>query len=299
MSEQTSRENPDRLVREYFDSLLLELRTIDAVWADTRTNLFGTELAAPVMITALSGLDRRVRPGGMTDTAKGAAAAGTILWAGIGGEDELEALINTGAKVIKIVKPYADTDLIYKKIEHAEKAGALAVGMDTDFVFGRQSQPGYAMEYPVSPKTLDEIKGFVRATKLPFILKGILSEQDARKALEAGAGGIVVSHHGGIVDGAAPPLMALPRIAEVIGKKIPVFMDCGVTRGLDVFKALAFGADAALVGRAVMAGLARDGADGVRKVLEDIIAELRWAMCLTGAGDVARIDSSVILKRPW
>jgi isopentenyl diphosphate isomerase/L-lactate dehydrogenase-like FMN-dependent dehydrogenase len=153
------------------------------------------------------------------------------------------------------------------------------------------------MEYPVSPKTLDEIKGFVKATKLPFILKGILSEQDARKALEAGARGIVVSHHGGRIDYAVPPLKALPRIAKIIDKKIPIFLDCGVARGMDAFKALALGAAAVSVGKAVMAGLSTDGAKGVQKVIQDITEELQWAMSLTGSRDTTHIDPAVIWER--
>ncbi|MDR2663720.1 MAG: alpha-hydroxy-acid oxidizing protein, partial [Treponema sp.] len=187
-------------------------------------------------------------------------------------------------------------DLIFKKIAHAEKAGVLALGMDTDFVFGSKRHKGLAMGYPVSPKTLEDIKSFVKATGLPFILKGVLSEQDAEKALEAGAGGIMVSHHQGIIDYAVPPLKILPRIVKVINQQIPVFVDCGIVRGMDAFKALALGAKAAGVGKAVMKGLAAEGAGGVQKVLADITEELQWAMNLTGSSDPGHIDPSVIWR---
>lgn len=285
--------NSALITREYFDSLQVELRTIDAVEASTKMELFGETFSTPVMIAALSGLDK-IRPNGMVDTARGAAAAGAVMWTGIGSGSELEALIATGAKTVKIIKPYKDIDLIFKKIEHAEKCHALALGMDTDYVFGGKRTKGFAMECPVSPKTLAEIKSFVKATKLPFILKGILSERDAEKALEAGAGGIVVSHHGGVIDYAVPPLKILPRIAKVIDKKIPIFVDCGIVRGMDAFKALALGATAVSVGKAVMEGLSENGADGVQKILEEINEELRWAMNLTGSPDIKQIDSSVI-----
>jgi isopentenyl diphosphate isomerase/L-lactate dehydrogenase-like FMN-dependent dehydrogenase len=282
-----------QITREYFDSLLVEMRTIDSVEASTKTTLFGTELSTPVMVAALSYL-HEFRPNGMVETAKGAAAAGTIMWSGIGPEDELEQLIAAGAKVIKIVKPYADEDLILKKLEHAEKAGAFAVGMDTDFVFGRIQNKYSARGFPVSPKTLEDIKRFVQATKLPFIIKGILSERDAKKALEAGAGGIVVSHHNGVLDYAVPPLRILPRIKKLVGDTIPVFVDCGIKSGMDAFKALALGAAGVCVGAQVIAGLSQDGAAGVQKVLEDITAELNWAMNMTGSPDPAHIDPSVI-----
>ncbi|MDR2047860.1 MAG: alpha-hydroxy-acid oxidizing protein [Treponema sp.] len=295
MEETANRGNSELITREYFDSLQVELRTIDAVQASTETELFGASFSTPVMVTALSGLDKTC-PNGMAETAKGAAAAGALMWSGIGSEEELEALIGTGAKVIKIIKPYADQDLIFKKIAHAKKAGVLALGMDTDFVFGGRHHKGFAMEYPVSPKTLDDIKSFVKAAGIPFILKGILSEQDAEKALEAGAGGIVVSHHQGIIDSAVPPLKILPRIAGVINKRIPIFVDCGIARGMDAFKALALGARAVGVGKAVMRGLAAEGAAGVQKVLETITEELRWAMNLTGSPDPGHIDPAVIWR---
>ncbi|MDR1307168.1 MAG: alpha-hydroxy-acid oxidizing protein [Treponema sp.] len=291
--EPVNRGNAELITREYLDSLQVELRTIDAVKASTAMELFGASFATPVMVTALSGLDKTY-PNGMTETARGAAAAGALMWSGIGSEDELEALIGTGVKIIKIIKPYEDRDLIFKKIAHAEKAGVLALGMDTDFVFGSKRHKGLAMGCPVSPKTLEDIKSFVKATGLPFILKGVLSEQDAEKALEAGAGGIMVSHHQGILDYAVPPLKILPRILKVINKRIPVFVDCGIARGMDAFKALALGAKAAGVGKAVMKGLAAEGAAGVQKVIEDITEELQWAMNLTGSSDPGHIDPAVI-----
>jgi isopentenyl diphosphate isomerase/L-lactate dehydrogenase-like FMN-dependent dehydrogenase len=285
--------NSSAIAREYFDSLQIELRTIDSVVASTETEIFGSTFSTPVMVSALSGLDN-MRANGMSDTAKGALAAGAAMLTGIGSEAELDMLVATGAKIVKIIKPYADQDLIYKKIEHANASGAIALGMDTDFVFGGMQSRGLAMGVPVSPKSLDDIKGFVQASKLPFILKGVLSERDAEKALEAGAGGIMLSHHAGVIDYAVPPVKILPRIAKLVDGKIPIFVDCSITRGLDAFKALALGASAVAVGRAVLGGLSANGAQGVQKVLEDITSELQWAMNLTGSPDVNHIDPSVI-----
>ncbi len=284
--------NSQRLAREYFDSLHLEIRAIDAVEASTRMMLFGHEFATPIMVATLSGLDR-IRPNGMAETAKGAAAAGAVMWAGIGGEDELKAMIDTGAKTIKIVKPYRDTDLIFEKIAMAERAGAFALGMDIDFCFGRRDG---SSPLPMGPKTLDDLKSFVQATRLPFILKGVLSERDAAKALEAGAAGIVVSHHGGaVLDYALPPLRVLPRVAGIVGEKIPIFLDGGISRGIDAFKALALGANGVSLGRAVMAGLVSAGAEGVQRILEAVTWELRRAMSLTGAADLDGIDPTAVV----
>jgi isopentenyl diphosphate isomerase/L-lactate dehydrogenase-like FMN-dependent dehydrogenase len=295
MADTERRGDPARIIQEYFDSLLFELRLIDSVKASTGMTLYGHSFHTPVMTAVLSGMSGS-RPRGMAELAEGAAAAGAVMWTGIGSEEELESLIATGAKTVKIIKPYADRDLIFKKIAHAEKAGAIALGMDIDHVFGNRTSPGFAMEFPVSPKSLEDIKSFVGATKLPFILKGVLSEGDAEKALEAGAGGIVVSHHGGIVDDAAPPLQMLPRIVKIIGGKMPVFVDCGFSRGVDVFKALALGATAVSVGRILLPALVQDGAAGVQKVLDQITAELNWVMSLTGSPDLSRIDPAVIQK---
>jgi 4-hydroxymandelate oxidase len=279
-----------KMTRDYIDSLSIEMRVIDSAVASTEMKLFGETFSTPVMVAALSGLGN-----GMVETAKGAGAAGSVMWAGIGDEAELKAMVETGAKVIKIIKPYRDRNLIFKKIAQAEEDGAFAVGMDIDFVFGGEIEDSLIRPELMGPKTFDDIKSFVKATKLPFILKGVLSEQDARKALEAGAAAIVVSHHGGsVLDYAVPPLKILPHIVNVIDRKIPVFVDCGIIRGTDVFKALALGASGVLVGRTVIAGLAASGAEGVQKILEGTNEELRRVMNLTGSPDIESIDSKLI-----
>ncbi|MDR1133260.1 MAG: alpha-hydroxy-acid oxidizing protein, partial [Synergistaceae bacterium] len=120
---------------------------------------------------------------------------------------------------------------------------------------------------------------------------------DAGKALAAGASAIVVSHHGGsVIDYAVPPLMILPRIIKLVGGLIPVFVDCGIASGADAFKALALGANAVCVGRAVMGGLAADGSEGVRKVLNGINEELRTIMSLTNSANLKEIDPSLIWR---
>jgi L-lactate dehydrogenase (FMN-dependent) and related alpha-hydroxy acid dehydrogenases len=231
----------------------------------------------------------------MVEVAKGAAAAGAAMWVGIGDEAELKAIIATGAKTVKIIKPYRDINLIYEKINQAEKDAAFAVGMDIDFFFGGEIGDSLVRPELMGPKTSDQLKGFVKATKLPFIFKGVLSEQDAQKSLDAGAAAIVVSHHGGsVIDYAVPPLKILPRIAKVIDQKIPILIDTGIIRGTDVFKALALGASGVLVGRTVMAGLAAEGMEGVRKILSGTNEELRRVMSLTGSPDIQSIDPKVI-----
>jgi isopentenyl diphosphate isomerase/L-lactate dehydrogenase-like FMN-dependent dehydrogenase len=297
MGDQTNRKRGDstEIAREYFDSLTLEFRMIDAVVASTEMNLFGETFATPVMVAALSRL-HEVIPSGAEDTAKGAKEANSVMWAGIGSEQELEKMIDTGAKVIKIIKPYQDTDLIFRKIEHAEKNGVFAVGMDTDFVFGPKHNKGRALDFPVSPKTSEQLASYVESTNLPFIIKGVLSEQDAQKALDIGAAGIVVSNHcGAIIDFSAPPLKVLPRIKRIVDGKISIFLDCAINRGLDAFKAIALGADAVCVGRSVISALKENGSDGVRDIINAFTEELLWAMNVTGSRDLQSVDPGAII----
>lgn len=283
--------NSQRLAREFLDSLLLEMRVVDATEASTRTSFFGADFATPVMVTALSALDR-VHPDGMRETARGAAAAGAAMWVGIGDDDELARIVDTGVKAVKIIKPYRDHDLIMRKIEHARICGALAVGMDVSYSFGMKN--GWSPA-PMSPKSVNDLGRFAAASKLPFVLKGILSTRDAAKALEANAAGIMVSHQGGtVLDYAVPPVKILPDIGKSLSSAIPVFVDCAIQSGTDVFKALAFGATGVGVGKKIMSGLAAGGAEGVTRVIEDMTKELARVMPLTGSATVGTIDKSVI-----
>jgi isopentenyl diphosphate isomerase/L-lactate dehydrogenase-like FMN-dependent dehydrogenase len=247
----------------------------------------------PIMGAALSHLDR-FHPGGLVELARGLKAAGAVMWTGMGDEAELEAIAAVGAKTIKIIKPYADNRDIFKKIEHAEKCGCLAAGMDIDHAFNKKGQYDCVHGLDMRPKSFDEIREFVKATKLPFIIKGVLSEQDARKCLDAGVRGIVVSHHHGHIDYALPPLRVLPGIVRIVKKQIPVFVDCSIDRGMDAFKSLALGADAVSAGRVILDPLGKEGAEGVRKLIVEMTEELAGVMAATGSRDIRRIDPAVI-----
>lgn len=283
----------NRITREYFDSLLLEMRLIGSTLPDTTLTLYGETFATPVMTAALSHLNK-LHPDGMVELARGAKAANAVMWAGMGDEEEMEGMVGTGARVIKIIKPYADNGMILRKIAHAEKIGAFAVGMDIDHAFGHRGGYDEIHGLQMRPKDLAELKEFVCATKLPFIIKGILSERDAELCLEAGVRGIVVSHHHGIMDYAIPPLKLLPKIAKRIDKRIPIFVDCNVERGMDVFKALALGADAVSVGRALMEPLKMGGAEEAAKTIAAINTELAYAMAMTSSKNIKSIDPTVI-----
>ncbi|MDR1272833.1 MAG: alpha-hydroxy-acid oxidizing protein [Clostridiales Family XIII bacterium] len=284
-----------QIARAYFDTLTVKFQMIDSARASTETEFLGETLRTPIMTAALSRLGQ-VCPNGPVLAAQGALDAGSVMWAGIGSEEELESMASTGSKVVKIVKPYEDEALIYRKLEHAEKAGMLAVGMDIDFFFGPKRSRGYALGHPVSPKTSRQLACYVKAVNLPFIFKGVLSAQDALRSLEAGAAAIVVSNHGGAVsDFSAAPLKVLPQIKEVVGGSIPIVVDGAVESGMDAFKALALGADAVCTGKPIISGLGDGGRDGVAKVLNDFTEELKWAMSVTGAAGIPHIGPDAIV----
>lgn len=287
--------NSDRITREYLDSLLLEMRHIDGRKPDTTFKLYGETFATPIMMAALSHLNH-IHDHGMTEMARGAALAGAVNWAGMGEKEELEEITHTGARTIKIIKPYADNKMIFDRISHAEKCGVLAVGMDIDHAFNSMGEYDSVLGYDMAPKSFAEIKEFVKSTSLPFVVKGVLSSQDAYKCLEAGVQGIVVSHHHGIMDYAVPPLMALSEIVKTVSGQIPIFVDCGIASGMDVFKALALGATAASVGRAIMKPLGEKGAEGVKEKILEMNGELKGVMARTGCYDLAHMDASVVKK---
>ncbi len=286
----------NQITRDYFDSLLLEMRHIDAVLPSTKFELYGETFDTPIMMAALSHLDN-IRENGMVEMAKGAQAANAVNWAGMGDEAELEAITSTAAPTIKIIKPYVDNDYIIQRIKHAEECGVMALGMDLDHSFGSNGRYDIVLGQEMRPKTQMELKEFVNATKLPFIIKGVLSEQDAYKALEVGAKGIVVSHHHGIMNYAIPPLMVLPKIAKVINGQIPIFVDCGISSGMDVFKALALGADAVSAGRIIMDPLKNNGSEGVKEQIEKMTEELAGVMARTSSKNLDNIDPSVVWNR--
>ncbi len=286
----------NQITREYFDSLLIEMRHLDGVLPSTSFSLYGETFDTPIMTAALSHLNN-CRPNGGVEMAKGVFQAKSVMWTGMGEEDELEAMIETGARTIKIIKPHQDNKVIFRKLEHAQSHGAFAAGMDIDHAFNGKGDYDNVLGLPMVPKTLNEIKAFVKATNLPFIIKGVLSVQDALKCLDAGVKGIVVSHHHGILNYAVPPLMVLPKIKQAIGSSMSIFVDCGVESGIDAFKALALGATAVCVGRALMGPLQDEGAEGVRKKIEDMTKELKGAMARTSTAAVNSIDPSLIWSR--
>ena len=149
--------------------------------------------------------------------------------------------------------------------------------------------------FPNLGLTWDDLAWLREQTSLPLLVKGILTAEDARLALEHGVNGIVVSNHGGRqVDGAVATLDALVEVREEVGDGFPLLVDGGIRRGSDVVKALALGADAALIGRPYAYGLAAGGQEGVEEVIRQLAAETDLTLALVGGHSVAELDRSWI-----
>ena len=175
--------------------------------------------------------------------------------------------------------------------------GYMQTGVPEDPAKQKLRSPAVAamLQAHTSNMTWDYLDWLHGASSLPVILKGILTAEDARLAVERGAQAIIVSNHGGRqLDSVVPTIEALPEVAEAVGGKIPVLMDGGIRRGTDILKALALGAKAVLIGRPYVWGLAAFGQVGVERVLDLLRGELALSMGLAGKPTLASIDRSLV-----
>ncbi|UZN01721.1 alpha-hydroxy acid oxidase [Cellulomonas sp. S1-8] len=273
---------------------------------DLSTDLPGARLAAPVVV-APTAFHRLAHPEGEVATARGVAAAGGLLTVSMMATTAVEEIAATGAALWFQLYVQPDRGFTAAVVARAEAAGCRALVLTVDSpVRGRHPRDerhgfttlpdglvcenmrgpdGRARDLVTDPDlgwdAVDWLRG---TTSLPVLVKGVLHPADARLAVEHGVDGIVVSNHGGRqLDGAISTLDALPAVVDAVAGRVPVLLDGGVRRGVDVLVALALGAAAVMVGRPVLWGLAQAGADGVRAVLDDLTAELAHAMALVGA----------------
>ena len=280
--------------RKYLDSLFFEPKFLDPVDVDTNLTIFGVKLKTPIFCSAISRL-AHMSETDIADIARGVASAGSLIMLGIGGSSELQGAIDTGAPVIKIVKPYRRTELIFDKVRDAESRGCVAVGMDIDHCYGTLRGDMVMRTELFGPQRTDDLKQLISQAKLPFVIKGVLSISDADRAVQLGASAIVVSNHGaGAVDFTVPSMIALPKIVERVGDKLTVLIDTGFETGNDALKALAFGAKAVGFATPIILALAADGSKGVELLINQITAELHRTMAATGCPNLAAINSSII-----
>ena len=282
---------------QFMDSIFFEQRLIDSVKADIKTTLFGKEFSMPVAMPAFSHLGHYSnRPlSGLEEYSIAAKECNILNFCGMMENDGFKKIMDVNPTTVRIIKPYADNGKIRDQLAFAESVGAFGVGMDIDHIFGNT---GYdiCMGEEMAAQTSDMLKSYIDSVKIPFIVKGVLSVEDALKCAELGAKGIIVSHHHGRLPYAAPPMKILPEIKEALkGKDVTIIVDCGVTSGSDVYKALALGADAAAVGRSMLPFLEKDGSDGVCEYIESVGNELRFVMSATGFKKVSEIDDSALV----
>ncbi len=283
------------LNRRFLDHLLVESRVVGSAHPSAETTLFGHTFDTPVTTGALSHL----KPG-MAAFAQGAKEAGAACFIGMGGCGELEAALKTGAKIIKIVKPYADPEEILSRLACAEQNGAIAVGMDVEHATNvRDDRDSLVAGFQMKAPTLEELKRYIRATRLPFVIKGALSVCDALTCRDLGCAGVVLSHHNGLMRWATPPAMLLPDIRRAVGPDFTLIADGGIEDGYDAFKALALGADAVSVGRPLMPPLEEGGPAAMAETLRAFTDELKAMMLRTGSPDVRHIDPTVIHPISW
>ena len=275
---------------------------------DPATTILGTPIAFPVLVApwAYQGL---AHPDGERATAKAAATAGTIMVVSSTTIDFLEdvATSSDGPKWWQLYV-FEDRGVTEEMLARVVASGYGAICLTIDLpVFGlrhRDTRNGFVPPIGAPDSRLrydatlswDDV-GWIRerAPGLPFVVKGVLTAEDAGLAVNAGADAIIVSNHGGRqLDWSPAGLTALPEVVDAVAGRVPVLMDGGVRRGTDVLKALAQGAAAVLVGRPLVWGLAVAGEDGVADVLRILRAEFENAMTLTGCRTVGEITPALV-----
>ena len=295
------------VTREYLDSLYFEERLIGAKRADTQISLFGEAFSTPVMMAAFSHLGPYAegRDSGLVEYSRAMKEIGAVNMIGMCENEIYREVAAVGARTIRIIKPYEERDKIFSQLKCAEMAGALAVGMDIDHIFGRDGEYDICLGEHMTFQTEEMLRDYVDYTSLPFVLKGVLSVQDAVKAARIGASAILVSHHHGRLPYAIPPVLVLPEIRRAVeGSGMKIFVDCGIRSGYDAFRAIALGADGVSVGREMLEPLKKDGTQGVKQYFEKLTRELRAVMNYTGTASPEEADLSLLYdirtgRHPW
>ncbi len=283
-----------------------QMRVIhDVVDPETRTEILGISLDIPVLAAPIGGVSFNMG-GKLSEEAyivaklEGCRDKGIIGCTGDGAPDFIheagfQAIRSLQGHGIPFIKPWEDREL-FRKLEDAAAAGAAVVGMDIDAA-GLITLK--LMGRPVSPKTPEKLKEIISRTPMKFILKGIMTADQARIAVDVGASAIVVTNHGGrVLDHTPGVARVLSGVASAVKGQILVLADSGVRTGGDVLKMLALGADAVMIGRpfsvAVMGGLK----EGVMRFIDQIRSELIQAMILTGTKSVCAVEPSILWMKP-
>ncbi len=322
--ERTLRGNREAFARLRFRPRVL----VDVSTCDTTTSVLGTRVRSPVLIAPIAhqGL---LHPEGECATARGAETAGTVFVASTMATRALEDIAAAAGPWWLQLYVFRDRAVTEALIQRAERSGCRAIVVTADAPrLGRRERDlrnGFAVPPPrdgagasvhallgqrvcgtsaievharatFDPALTWDALAWIRArTSLPLVIKGIVTADDARLAVEHGAAAIVVSNHGGRqLDGTIATIDALPACVAAVDHRCEVYLDGGVRRGTDVLKALALGARAVLVGRPIGWALAVGGEHGVAHIVDLLRNELETAMCLAGCPDTRAIPRSLV-----
>jgi 4-hydroxymandelate oxidase len=298
---------------------LLPRVLVDVAQRDTSVTVLGQHWSHPIAVAPMA-YQRHAHPEGERAMAVAAAATHTTM--------VLSSQTTTSPRDVAAAAPgsrrwfqlyvFRDRQVSFDLVAEARESGYEALVITVDFPIGgwrdRDLRSGFAVQHPVAVNpggaplstaelfaqhdpslTWDDMAAFAEAAGMPVLLKGILRADDARRAAEVGAAGIVVSNHGGRqLDTVPTAAVVLPGIVDAAGGSMDVLVDGGIRRGWDVAKALALGASAVLVGRPLLWGLARGGADGARTVLAQLIAEFDSTLALLGCPRAADLDGTFL-----
>jgi len=273
--------------------MLRSINRMDKVSLETK--ILGVKLKVPLVMSSITAPIPKIQEKGLLKVARALKETGSMMWTGAPFPNNLKGLVETGVPLVQTLKPFADRARVQNMLAEAEAAGATWVGIEVDAGQGTKILDRQ-MSKDCSPMSVDELKEMKKRVSIPFVLKGILSPWDAERALEVGADVIVVSNHGAHnIDYLPHPLEVMDDIVKVVAGQIPIVVDCGFRRGTDVLKGLAWGARAIGLGRPILYGLAADGEDGVRSVIEEIAKELVRVMTMTGVKDPAGAHRGILM----
>lgn len=287
---------------------------------DPAVTLLGRRRPHPLVIAPM-GLHGLAHPDGEMATARAAAATGSVVCVSTFATKPVQEVAEAAPDAARWFQLYVfnDRGVSRELVEQARAAGYEALVVTVDFaVRGARERElraplgGELGQVPATLKpaefarlidstlTWKDIEVFAAESRLPVLVKGILTAEDARLAAEHGVRGLIVSNHGGRqLDTVLSGADALPGIADAVGEQLDVLVDGGIRRGTDVLKAIALGARAVMVGRPVLWGLAVGGAEGAQRVLEILLREFDTALALAGAQRADELDSGLVTRAPW
>jgi 4-hydroxymandelate oxidase len=291
--------NVAALAAERFNMRLIH----DVDTPDTRVSIFGHDLSMPILAAPIGGVEFNM--GGSVSEEDyiqavilGCREKGTLGCTGDGvpafiHSAGFDAIREAGGAGIPFIKPW-ESDELYEKLEKAEATGATVWGMDIDaagLVTLRK------MGRPVGPKDARALAAIISRTSMKCVLKGIMTPDEARLAVDAGASGIVVSNHGGrVLDHAPGVAEVLPAVSSAVKGEIAVLADGGVRSGGDVLKMLALGADAVMIGRPFSVAAVGGLQPGVTTYLDTLRGELIATMVLTGTASVSDVSPRILYR---